>query len=261
MYDLALVNHEIQLKENKIELIGYDQLVKQLDQLGEYLLSIEVTEENIQENKRLVAQVRKACDQLNKERIAFKKNYLEPLETLEQQVKTIDKKASEFEAAVRIQIREIEEKEREDKKNEINKLFSKKARTYGNDDLYPFEDFLNNRYLNKSYSMNKIEQEMTAWFENRENDINALISYSESIPQDKETVITQYLLLQDVGQTISHFTRENEKKEQVRKAVQAKPKKAKKPTPKTTFLIRFSEDDRDRVTQLLKISNVDFEVV
>lgn len=254
-------NYEIQLKENKIELLGYEQLVKQLDQLGEYLLSIEVTQDNIKENKKLVARVRKACDQLNKERVAFKKSYLEPLTTLEEQVKAIDKKAAEYEAVVRTQIREIEEQEREDKKNEIKEIFSKRSRTYGNSELYPFEDFLEQKYLNKSYSMTKVENEMINWFESRENDINALISYSESIPQDKETVITQYLLLQDVAATISHFTAENTKKEQVKKAVEDKPKKVKKPTPKTTFLIRFNEDDKERVTQLLDISKIEYEVV
>lgn len=261
MYDLVLTDHRIQLQNNKIELIGYDDLVKQLDQLGAYLLSVEVTPENIKENKKLVAQVRKACTELNKERIEFKKSYLEPLNTLEEQVKLIDKKAAEFESAIRVQIREIEENERKEKEETINNIFRKRARTYGNEDLYPFEDFLKREYLNKSYSLKKVEDEMVDWFENRENDINALINYSETISQDKETVISQYLLLQNVSDTISHFTQINQKKEQVKRAVEQKPKKAKKPEPETTVLIRINEKVLEKVEQLLSLSDVDYEVI
>lgn len=260
MYELTLPNIDIVTNNQEIELIGYEVLDRQLNQLGEYLSSIVVTQDNIKENKHLVAKVRKACKELNDRRIAFKREYLKPLETLENQVKQLDKKASEFENLVRVQIRDLEEKEREEKRAEIENLFNKRLKIYGSSELYPFESFLTKQHLNKSTSMEKIEDEMVEWFESRQNDINALISYSESIPQDKDTVIAQYLNLEDLSKTINYFTEHNAKTEQVRKARESVPKRANKPQPKSTVLIRIAEEDLERVKQLLELSQINFEL-
>lgn len=262
MYELTIPNIDIVTENQDIRLIGYDYLDEQLDKLGEYLGSIEVTPENIKENKKLVAQVRKACRELNDRRLSFKKEYLKPLQTLEHQIKELDNKASRFEELVRVQIRDLEELEREEKREEIETLFKKRQRIYGQEELYPFESFLTRQHLNKSTSMNKIEEEMVEWFESRQNDIYALINYSESIPQDKDNVLAQYLDCGSVSQTIQYFTDLNEKLEQVRIA-QEKPTRvrANKARPKTTKLIRISENDLERVKQLLSASNIEFEIV
>lgn len=261
MYELALTSVDIVAENKQITLVGYEQLSEQLDRLGQYLTSIEVNPENIQESKRLVAQVRKACKNLNERRIAFKKEYLKPLETLEQQVKELDKRAAGFEDTVRVQIREIEEQEREQKREDVEELFNKRLKIYGSGELYPFESFLKQQYLNKSFSMNKIENEMVEWFENRQNDINALIAYSESIPQNKDTVITEYLNSGNVSGTISYFNSLNVVKEKVKKAIDTAPKRANKPQPKTTVLFKISEEDKQKVKQLLEISNIKFEIL
>lgn len=260
MYELQLIDTNIVAKENGIELIGYDELNQQLDQLGEYLGSIEVTQDNIKENKKLVARVRKACNTLNEQRKAFKKSYLMPLTTLENQVKSIDKKAAKFEEQVRVQIRQIEEQERRDKESLIRDNFDRRLRAYGSPELYPFEDFLKREYLNKTYSLNKVEDEMAEWLEKRQNDIISLTSYSESIPQEQSEVITKYLELKDVSATIQHFTTLNQKKEQVKKAVKSAPKRANKPVVETTVLVRVKEKDLDKVKQLLELSNIEFEI-
>lgn len=260
MNELSLPNVDIIAENQEIRLIGYEHLDKELDKLGEYLGSIEVTPENIKENKRLVAKVRSACKNLNERRLAFKREYMKPLQTLEDQIKQLDKKASQFEDQVRIQIRELEEKEREEKKTEIEEIFRKRQRIYGNDELYPFESFLTRQHLNKSTTIKKVEEEMVDWFENRQNDINALIAYSETIQQDKDNVIAQYLEMGDVSSTISYFTELNEKLEQVKKARKSVPKRPNKPQPKTTVLIRIAEDDLQRVKQLLAASNIKYEL-
>lgn len=260
MYELTLPDIQIVAEDKQIKLIGYEHLNESLDKLGEYLTSVTVTSENIKESKSLVAQVRKACKTLNEQRIAFKKEYMKPLETLEEQIKSLDKKASDFEETVRVQIRDLEEQERENKREEIYNLFIKRLRVYGSENLYPFESFFKREYLNKSTSMNKIENEMAEWMEKRQNDLFALIAYSESIPQDKDTVITQFLNLEDVSETISYFTQLNEKKEQVAQAVQNAPQRATKPQPKTSVLIRISEEDLERVKQLLELSQIKYEI-
>ena len=262
MYELTIPNIDIVAENQEIRLIGYEYLDEQLDKLGEYLGSIEVTPENIKENKKLVAQVRKACRELNDRRLSFKKEYMKPLQTLEHQIKQIDTKASRFEELVRVQIRDLEELEREEKREEIKQLFDKRLKIYGSEELYPFDKFLTRQHLNKSTSMKKIEEEMVDWFENRQNDIYALINYSESIPQDKDNVLAQYLDCDSVSQTIQYFTDLNTKLEQV-KLAQKKPKRvrANKTQPKITKLIRISENDLERVKQLLSASNIEFEIV
>lgn len=261
MNELVLPNIDIVTDNQQIILVGYETLDKQLDQLGEYLSSVEVTQENIKENKKLVAQVRKACNDLNTRRIAFKKEYMKPLTTLENQIKQLDQKAKHFEDHVRDQIKELEEKEREEKYQTILDLFNKRLRIYGSDALYPFKSFFYRSYLNKSYSMNKIEEEMVEWFENRQNDINALIGYSETIKQSKDEVIAYYLECNNLTVTISHFAELNQTLEKVSHAVSTAPRRANKPQPKTSAVIKVLEDDLERVKQLLTASGISFEIL
>lgn len=263
MYELAPINNEILVQENEIVLVGYDDLIAQLDKLGEYLCSVEVTPENIKENKKLVAQVRNACKKLNDEKIAFRKEYVKPLDTLYAQVKEIDRRAKEYEEQVRVQIREFEEQEREQKEDKIRVLFHKKLRPYGGkdvQDLFKFENFMKAEYLRKTFPMNQIEKDMAEFLEQTTEDINALVVFSESVPQEKDDIVLYYLDCGNVSETITHFNKLNEQKEKVKESLV---ERKVKPTQaiEEHFLIKLNMKDYAKTTNLLRAAGIDFELV
>lgn len=258
---LDLVKKEFSIQQNQdnnFEIVDYEGLINQVKKLGEYLCSVEVTPENIQENKKLVAQVRKAYDKLNQNRIQFKKEYLIPIENLENQVKEISSLVQSYEATIRVQIREIEEQEREQKRKDIEKLFNKRLRAYGSEDIYIFDDFLEKRHLNKSVSIAKVEEEMVKWFENRQHDLNALSEFAHYMPQSEEEIINQYLLNPVLSDTICHFKREKKRLETIK---QAKKEAKKKPKVEPTTLIEIKDKDLEKIKQLFAAWNIDFSIV
>lgn len=260
--DLVKKDYKIALNEEKnFEIVGYDDLMRQVNKLGEYLVNVEVTEDNLQENKKLVAQVRKSYETLNKNRIAFKKNYLLPLDNLEQQVKELSSRVKSYEATVRVQISELEEREREQKEEQIKEIFNKRLRAYGSEEIFRYEDFFERRFLNKSLSINKVEELMVEWLENRKQDLNALTDYAESIPQSEEEIISRYILEPNVASVITYFTEKNNELEAIKEAKKtiAKPKLKKKREP--AVLISIKEKDLEKVKQLLDVSEIDYKVI
>lgn len=261
MNDLILSEHKILVQEGSFELIGFEELKQKINVLGRQLLSIEVTPDNIQENKRLVAQVRKFVDGLNRERIDFKNQYLQPYKKLEAQVKEISNRVTDYENIVRDQIREIEEVEREEKQKEIEEIFNRRLRAYGDQKLFEFNDFIKPKYLNKSFSINKVEEEMVSWFESRNQDISALKIFAETSNHDYAEILNQYLMTQNVAETMTYFKTLDNKKESINKALEKKPKSKKKIPQEEYVLIRVKEKDKDRVGSLLTLSGIEFEVV
>ncbi|EAD5794130.1 DUF1351 domain-containing protein, partial [Listeria monocytogenes] len=128
--------------------------------LAQQIENIEVTEENVKQSKKLLAAVNKEVKNLESERILIKKEMLEPYNEFEKQVKEIVSIVKTADEMVRQQVTQMEEEEREDKKLVLKRMFEKRIRMYDFKTYFTFDDFLENRHLNKSLSINKIESEM-----------------------------------------------------------------------------------------------------
>lgn len=252
---MILANHQILVSEGVFELVGYDDLEKQVESLGDYLKSVEVTPDNIGENKKLVAQVRKMTDALDRERIEFKKQYLKPVENLEGQVRKLTGIVKECEEVVRGQIRQIEEQERDEKEQRIHKIFTLRLRSYGNEELYPFSQFLQPKHLNKSYSLKKVEDDMVAWFEGRKRDIDLLENYADDKDIEGAVVLDRYLETGSIQVTMEQFN----EFERIRKELKGgeAPKRAKRPTQKTAA-IRVSIKDFEKACAILDAAGIEW---
>lgn len=190
--DLDLNEIRVNMTSGNFELVGYKQLKYKISMIAQYLEGVEVNEENIKQNKKLVARVRKAVEDLNKERIEFKKAYLEPYQSYADQVKEVSNIAKQAEETVRQQIRELEEIEREQKEEEIRKLFELRLRPYAHKELIDFEEFMKPSYANKTYSMNKVEDEIVNFLQTKERDYEALEGLSLTSNTPLEELVMEY---------------------------------------------------------------------
>lgn len=208
-----LEEKEIEIKIGSIEFKGYEHIKEKALKLSENLNNVEVNEENVAESKKIIAAVNKDIKKLEDRRIAIKKEILKPYDKFEKQVKEIVEIVKRSEEIVKNQIKELEEKDKEKKKNEIKIMFEERINNYIFNSLIKFDDFFEERMSNKTTSLNKLEIELNMWLEQRKMDIEVINT------QDNSTEILQEYLksfnLADSIATIKSKYEESKKIEEV----------------------------------------------
>lgn len=223
---------QIDVQPGKIAFPMYEELKESALQLAENIQSVEVTEENIKVSKQLLASVNKRVKEMEDERISIKKKILAPYESFELLVKEIVTIVKNADAVVREQIRDLEEIEREVKRNEIQDIFEKRIKHYSFGEMFGFEDFLKPQHLNKSVSMKSIETDMVSWLEKIDADLMAM----KSLPNADE-VLTEYFDTKDLSVAIRIVNERNERKQNLYKQIPPS-KYAKRPE----YIITLNDD-------------------
>lgn len=170
---------EIKVTKGIIKFTGFEELKSQALEVAEFVSSIEVSEENVKEAKKLLAKVNKSINALEDRRIAIKKEILEPYNEFESKVKEIVGIVKEADTKVRDKVRELEEIEREEKRKEIEEIWNLRKQQY-DFDFVDFERFLTPQHLNKTTSIKKVEEEMVEFLEKVNKDLETIKVLSNS---------------------------------------------------------------------------------
>lgn len=246
MAGLKVFETQIQAKEGVINFPGYKSLKKQAIEIAEHINTMEVTEDNVKETKKILATVNKAIKNLNDERIAIKKKMLEPYNIFESQIKEIESIVKTADERVRSGVRELEEKERELKREEIKEIWDLRIEQYELAKLFTFEDWLTPKHLNKSESLKKVEEDMVSFLEKSEQDIKVLKSM-----EDADDLILEYKHNKDLGFTIDLIETRKSIKKQQQKMI-GKVKEAE-----IVFIVK-NEKDAKLVELLLKENDIEY---
>lgn len=152
--------NKLQLKvlENKPAEVhfNFDEISNYLDSTLNKYQGIVVTEETIKDGKKVMADLRKGQKSLDEFRKKTKKELTAPVKAFEEQCKELIKKFNEVIDPIVKQAEEFEEKRREEKKVEVQKIIDEVCKLKGVNNL-PLED----SYLNKSISLKSIKTELT----------------------------------------------------------------------------------------------------
>ena len=178
--------------------------------IQEDLKTVVVTEDTVKSNKKLVAELNKISARLEDERKLVKNKLLEPYTKLEIDVKEIVNIIKETDNSIRSQIRELEEIERESKKESILEIYNKRAELYNLSDFTDFEDIITTSHLNKTTTMKSIEQDIVDYFERVKNDINTI-----NVLDNKSIVLEYYLDTKDLTTSIQLAKQREEREKQV----------------------------------------------
>lgn len=202
--DRELIVKDIRYKTGVVNFNNYETYVKQAKKIASYIDSVELTEDNIKQCKNDLADARKVVKALDRVRIDIKKALLVPYDDFEKQVKCLQKIIDDADSKLRSQVKEIEEKEREDKKMRIKEVFDKRIAMYDIADYFddPFEMFLVPQYLNKTMSLVKVEKEMTMWLEHMQKDIDII-----KIMDDADMIMADYIMTLDISEAIERNVR------------------------------------------------------
>ena len=205
----------VKVSQGTINFTAYNELKDQAIQVAKIIRATEVNEESIKGAKKMLAQANKSVKELEDRRIFIKRQMLEPYQEFETQVKEIVGIVKDADNEIRGKVRELEQLERDNKESDIRNIWDLRIRPYKDvTKLLSFEDFLEPKHLNKSESITKIEEQMTTWLQDRQNDIDSI----QAISQNPIEVLEEYKNCIDVGQAILTVDRRNRNKEELNKA-------------------------------------------
>ncbi|RIL32663.1 DUF1351 domain-containing protein [Staphylococcus gallinarum] len=258
--------YKITTTQGKVIFQDYDNILEEAQNLANHVKQVHVTEENIKESKRLVAQMNNRVKDINDTRKEVKKTILQPYNEFETQVKTIEGVINDAVNHVRVQERELTEKERNDKKQEIAELFDMRIQHYDFESVMGFAEFIENKHMNKSYSMAKVEQDLVQWLEKVRRDLAMIDRHAEKYPEDRDELIVEYQNTQNISKSFDNMEKRKEQKRKVAEQAKQRELAAKRDIRKqeeqqnetSQYQLTVSEKDFKLVTEFLKRNEIDY---
>lgn len=165
----------MELKVNEVAIpeqitFNYEELRNELTEKVSMYETLVYTDEQIKEAKEDKANLNKLKRALNDERIALEKKYMQPFETFKAQVNDIIRIIDKPIAVIDKQVKEFEQKEKDEKLEAIKELFA----SVGFQPFVNLEMIFDNKWLNKTFSMKKIEDAMKERMFQIGNDVKTL---------------------------------------------------------------------------------------
>ena len=246
---LKLSSSVIEVTKPTIVFPEYEDLINEANRVAEYINSIELTDENVKDVKGVLAKANRAIKELNDRRIAIKKEILSPYDDFANQIKEIETIVKKADTRLRNEVRSLEEKERERKKEEIREIWNKRIGQYEYAKLMDFEDFIQNKHMNKTTTMKSVEDEMVKFLESSENDLSLLAE-----TERRNEAFELYKESKDLGiviNTIKKKIEQEEKNKEILKEVEIE----------ETYLFTIKgRKDKNFVEMLLKENEIDFTI-
>lgn len=184
MENLEIIEREndITYQIPQVNFPAFEDYKQQAEAVSSYIRSLPVTQENIKAVKVELAKARKLTDRLNRSRIDIKQAILSQYTVFESQVKELCDIVGEADEELRDKVRQLEELERKCKMSEIEELWDKRISQYDEIRKYipcALDLWFRPQYLNKTYSMKRIEDDMRDWLEECDNNIRVASKMGE----------------------------------------------------------------------------------
>ncbi len=151
---------------------NYEDIKKWVTEKAKEYKSVVYTEETITAAKSDRATLNKVAKAINDEKIRIKKEVLKPFEDFENKCKELQGIITDASSSIDAQVKAFEEKEQNEKKEQIKAIFDAYIGDYK--DLILFDLIFNPRWLNKTYTMKKIEEEINHLIVKTSDDMKVL---------------------------------------------------------------------------------------
>lgn len=139
---------------------NYEEIKKEVAEKVKHYASLVYTEDQIKLAKTDRANLRKFIDALETKRKEIKKQCLAPYEDFEKQMKEIVSIVNEPVSIIDSQIKEVEEQKKQEKLEEVKKLWAECVDFLKLPEWVTFEQIFNQKWLNASTSITTIQNEM-----------------------------------------------------------------------------------------------------
>lgn len=179
---LELIVSDVQ--EQKAITFNYEHFKNILSGKLEVYKNTIYTEDNISEAKADRAKLNKLSKALNDEKKRVKNELLKPYIDFETKVKELIGIVDEATITVDNQIKSFEEKDKQEKLEEIIKYFDEKNVDYKG--LIDFDKIFQNEWLNKTYTLKKVQMNIDHIFARTNQDIEM---FEETFKNEKDILI------------------------------------------------------------------------
>lgn len=196
------VNHQAGV----VEVQQFDQLKKQLLQLKDKAQRIVVTKESIKEAKQQRASINKFAEQIDSRRKAVKRDYMQPFVNAEEQLKELYALVKDSMYFIDTQIKALDSQDESNKRAEIVKMWE--IRNYRSVSL---KLFFNEKWLNKTYSLEKVANDLDEKARQIDEDIRLIENFVPDVVE-RNYVVMKYKETLDLSGVMSEYKKRIEQK-------------------------------------------------
>lgn len=208
------MNNELELSVKKLELgtlttnaIAVRDKVKDL--LTNYKAE-NYNEDNIDKAKEDKALLNTTSKKLNDERIRLEKEFMQPFNDFKDVVSETTLMIKEASSKIDEIVKEVENKAKEQKKSEIQKVYDELVGKEAISNIIHLEMIFDERYLNKTYEIDKVRKDLEDKIYKIARDLEAI----KNLKSEHELALTnQYLKTFNLGEVIIENNRLNELKQ------------------------------------------------
>lgn len=242
---------------------NYDELKNELVKRTEVYKNLVYTDETIKEAKQDKATLNKLKKALNDERLKREREYMKPFDEFKEKVKEIIGIIDEPILAIDTQVKAYEEKQKEQKRAQIEEYFDSIAVP----EWLRLEQIFNQKWLNSSVTMKSVKEEIDGKLEGIERDLATLGNLSEFGFEAKE----EYKRTLDINGAIAEGQRLADIQKRKREEEQKKPEPVKVPesekveTPKevsrqwVNFSVLLSRDEAFALRRFFDENGIEFK--
>lgn len=257
--------------KQEIQFLGYDKTLEDVRRLVAEMEQQEVTEENIQTSKKLIASINKQIKELDKERMAVKREIMTPYDELNEKIQLLKSELNKGVTHINVQIKEITAREQEERKLQIKGLFKKYQKSYNAPQWLTFDKFIAKNptlVTNKATSAKKIRESVVSYFETFKTDYEQLketypdkddrsailIAYSKNGFNMQEAILDYASMIAEKERLEKEQARVKETKVPDIIIITGNEQKQETPTPVEYVTIKVKKDDLDKL-------KIDYEVL
>lgn len=187
--EVSDLTYRVDYEQPKIIFHNYDELKSHIEKRLTQYESLAVTPDTKTDIKHSIAELRALRNAIDTRRKDIKKDYEVPLKAFEVKVKALTGLIDNTVAPLNDKVKEIEDQEREERRNEVIALIAEMAPNY---DLQPSEVEIENEWLNKISKTKraKLIGDRMGWLQNEKRrikaDRDATTAYAKQVGFDPE---------------------------------------------------------------------------
>lgn len=182
--------NELNVKKGSIDFSQElaDSIIEQANEVATYIDNTEIDESNIKEVKKMLANAKKVNKALNDKKLEIKKAYMEPYTAFENVIKEAKEIIDNADSTLRNKVKEIEQVEKDEKEEELQRIFNEQVESYGLKEIFTFDMWFKSEFLNKSFSKNKCVENLFLTLDKVKNDLELISHFPHS-----EKIAYEYL--------------------------------------------------------------------
>lgn len=196
---------------------NHEELKSELSEQLQKYKNIVVTKDSIKEFKADKANLNRLKTALEDKRKEVKKQCLQPYENFEKNIKELVMLIEEPIKVIDSQLKEIENKKKEEKANEIEKIYYENIGVF--EPLVPLSKVFNSKWLNTTYKLNDIISEIKELKIKLESDLQIIEGLNSEFEQQIKDKFFETL---DISKALQENTRLKEFKEKQKMMEQQK---------------------------------------